>query len=76
MNGAKNQSDVAIELATVYAALEEKDQAFAWLEKAYQQRTGGLILMGNAPEYQLLHGDPRFDDLTQRIGLPPIATDR
>jgi tetratricopeptide (TPR) repeat protein len=76
LNGAKNQSDVAIELATVYAALEEKDQAFVWLEKAYQQRAGGLILIGTAPEYQLLRGDPRFDDLAQRIGLPPSATDR
>jgi len=73
LHGAKNRSDVPIELVAVYAALGEKDQAFAWLEKAYQKRSGGLILIGVAPECQPLRGDPRFDNLLRRVDLP-LAT--
>jgi TolB-like protein/DNA-binding winged helix-turn-helix (wHTH) protein/Tfp pilus assembly protein PilF len=70
LHGAKNREDLALQLAMVYAALGENDQAFAWLEKAYQRREGGLILFNAGPEFQSLHLDPRFDDLTQRVGLP------
>jgi TolB-like protein/DNA-binding winged helix-turn-helix (wHTH) protein len=74
LKGSENREGLALPLANVYVALGENDQAFAWLEKAYQHREGGLILLNVAPELQSLHGDPRFDDLLQRIGLPRIAT--
>jgi TolB-like protein/DNA-binding winged helix-turn-helix (wHTH) protein/Tfp pilus assembly protein PilF len=70
LHGAKNREDLALQLATVYAAQGEKDKAFAWLEKAYQRRDGGLILFNVVPEYQSLHLDLRFADLDRRIGLP------
>ena len=66
----KNREDLAIQLAVVYAALGENDQAFAWLEKAYQHRDGGLILLNAVPEFQSLHLDSRFDALAHRMGLP------
>lgn len=58
-------------IANVYAALGEKDQAFKWLEKVFQNRDGGLTLIKLVPYLGSLHGDPRFADLVQRIGLPP-----
>ncbi|HYL83899.1 MAG TPA: tetratricopeptide repeat protein [Candidatus Angelobacter sp.] len=70
LHGAKNSEDLALQLAVVYASLGENDQAFAWLEKAYQHRDGGLILFNVVPEFESLHVDPRFDDLAQRVGLP------
>jgi DNA-binding winged helix-turn-helix (wHTH) protein/TolB-like protein/Tfp pilus assembly protein PilF len=65
-----NREDLAIQLAVVYTALGENDQAFVWLEKAYQRREGGLILLNVALEFQSLRLDPRFEDLAQRVGLP------
>ncbi|MGA8223079.1 MAG: tetratricopeptide repeat protein [Candidatus Acidiferrales bacterium] len=70
LHGAKDGEDIGVELAIAYAALGENDQAFAWLEKAYQHRAGSLILFNVVPEFQSLHVDPRFDDMAQRIGLP------
>jgi DNA-binding winged helix-turn-helix (wHTH) protein/TolB-like protein/tetratricopeptide (TPR) repeat protein len=72
---AKSQEDLTIEVAKVYAQLGENDRAFAWLEKAYRNRTGGLILLNPVPDFQVLHHDPRFADLDRRIGLP-LADER
>ena len=66
----KSQEDLTIELARVYAQLGETDRAFAWLEKAYRNRTGGLILLNPVFDFRALHHDPRFADLDRRIGLP------
>jgi tetratricopeptide (TPR) repeat protein len=70
LHGVKNREDLAIELAIIYAALGENDQAFACLEKGYQRREGGLILLNVTPDFQSLRLDPRFDDLAVRVGLP------
>lgn len=70
LSAAKGREDMTLEVAKIYAALGENDQAFAWLEKAYRNRAGGLILLNPAPDFQTLHHDPRFTDLDRRIGLP------
>jgi TolB-like protein/DNA-binding winged helix-turn-helix (wHTH) protein/Tfp pilus assembly protein PilF len=67
---AKSQEDLTIELSKVYAQFGETDRAFAWLEKAYRNRTGSLILLNPVPDFRALHHDPRFADLDRRIGLP------
>jgi TolB-like protein/DNA-binding winged helix-turn-helix (wHTH) protein/Tfp pilus assembly protein PilF len=70
LHGVKNREDLALSLAIVYTAQGENDQAFAWLEKGYQRREGGLIFLNVTPDFQSLHLDPRFDDLAGRVGLP------
>jgi TolB-like protein/DNA-binding winged helix-turn-helix (wHTH) protein/Tfp pilus assembly protein PilF len=70
LKDAKTRSDMAYDVAQIYSALGEKDQAFAWLEKAFQYRDGGLILLNLRPEFRPLHLDPRYADLTRRLGLP------
>jgi tetratricopeptide (TPR) repeat protein len=57
------------ELAVLYAALDETEKAFASLERAYGSRDYQLQFLGS-PEFDSLRSDPRFADLTRRIGLP------
>jgi TolB-like protein/DNA-binding winged helix-turn-helix (wHTH) protein/Flp pilus assembly protein TadD len=54
--------------AVIYAGLGEKDRAFEWLEKAYEQRS--VEGLGD-PVYDSLRSDPRFHDLERRIGITP-----
>jgi len=58
------------QIAFIYAGLGEKDQAFAFLEKAYEQRDYRLIYMKGDPLLDSLRSDPRFQDLQRRVGLP------
>ncbi len=56
--------------AKVYIGLGDKDQAFAWLEKGYQQRDFWLTFLRGDPIFDSLRSDPRFQDLLHRIGPP------
>jgi len=56
--------------AVVYAGLNDKDKAFYWLERAYQERSNWLALIKVGRRLKNLRGDPRFDDLLKRIGFP------
>jgi tetratricopeptide (TPR) repeat protein len=58
--------------AQIHARLGERDKAFAWLEKMYSDRHERLHLVRPDPVFDGLHSDPRFDDLLNRIGLPPL----
>jgi len=55
--------------AVVYAGLGDKDQTFAWLEKAFQDRSFFLIWLKVEPLFDPLRDDSRFQDLLRRIGL-------
>lgn len=55
--------------ALVHAALGEADEAFEWLEKALEERCWVLVFLRVDPAYENLRSDPRFDALTERIGL-------
>jgi serine/threonine-protein kinase len=60
------------EMAIIYAGLGEKEQAFAWLEKAYADRSWRLPYLNKAePRLDSLRSDPRFADLVRRVGLAP-----
>ena len=56
-------------LALIYAGLGEKDQAFAWLDKGYEQRAFQLQWIQLDPRWDNLRSDPRFQDLLRRINL-------
>jgi hypothetical protein len=57
-------------IAIVYAGLGDKDQAFAWLDRAYDDRSGYLTWLTTDPQLDGLRSDPRFADLLRRVGLP------
>jgi len=56
--------------AKIYIGLGDKGQAFAWLEKGYQQRDFWLSFLKGDPIFDSLRSDPRFQDLVRRIGFP------
>jgi serine/threonine-protein kinase len=58
-----------VTLAMVYVALGERDKTFAALEKAYAAHDQTLIWLRGEWEFDVLHDDPRFQDLARRIGL-------
>ena len=53
-----------------YAALREKDKAFEWLDRMYEDRNGMLIWLNVDHADNPLRSDPRFEDLVRRVGLP------
>jgi hypothetical protein len=59
-----------MDIAAVYCALGEKHRAFEWLERAYRERDTGLADLKILPTFNRLHGEPRFQELLRRIGLP------
>ncbi len=57
--------------AEIYARLGEKDQAFFWLEKAYEERGWSITTLNADPMFDDLRSDPRYADLVRRMGLEP-----
>jgi TolB-like protein/Tfp pilus assembly protein PilF len=55
--------------AYIYIALGDKDQAFVWLDKGYEERSGMMCWIGIEPRFDPLRSDPRFADLLRRMGL-------
>lgn len=56
-------------IASIYACLGENDHALKWLNKAFEERSSGLVWLKVAPKLDQLRSDPRFSELLQRIGL-------
>jgi len=61
--------DEASSIASIYLALDDKEQALEWLEKAYQRRSPDLVFLKIGWLYDPLRSDPRFENLLRRIGL-------
>ena len=57
-------------VALVYAGMDDNNQAFAWLNKAYEGRNHWLVWLNRDPRWDRLRSDPRFADLKKRVGLP------
>jgi TolB-like protein/Tfp pilus assembly protein PilF len=55
-------------IAFDYAAMDEKDRAFEFLDKAYNERSSWLVELRVDPIWDLLRSDPRYADLLRRIG--------
>src|SRR5258706_5527034 len=56
-------------MALIYTGLSEKEQAFVWLERAYEGRSWGLLWLKVDPRFDSLRSDSRFTELLCRIGL-------
>jgi len=59
-------------LARLHAQLGQREQTLALLEEAYRQHSPLLLWIQTSPDYDFLHGDPRYRALVQKIGLPPV----
>jgi hypothetical protein len=58
-------------VALIYAALGQRDSAFAALGRAVQERTHWLVWLNRDLRWKALRGDGRFASLVHQVGLPP-----
>ena len=66
----KDDGDVgAFQIAEVYSGRSDKDQAFAWLERARRQQDAGLAYFPNDPLLDPLRSDPRWAAFQRKMGL-------
>jgi TolB-like protein/DNA-binding winged helix-turn-helix (wHTH) protein/Tfp pilus assembly protein PilF len=56
-------------IALIYNGLDQHDEALAWLERAYAQRSPAMVFLKVEPKWKNLRSDPRFEDLLRRVGL-------
>jgi tetratricopeptide (TPR) repeat protein len=63
----------AVFFARIQAGLGKRDEAFAWLEKAYDERSFWLIFLRIEQTWDSLRDDPRFSDLVHRVGIPELS---
>jgi serine/threonine protein kinase/Tfp pilus assembly protein PilF len=61
----------AYDLAVVYTGLNDREQAIEWLQKAYMERSGGLLQIKGDLIFDPIRSDERFIELVRRLGLPP-----
>jgi tetratricopeptide (TPR) repeat protein len=70
-SAAKTEPVRPIAFARLHARLGEKDQAFFFLDKAYQERSARLLTLKSDPSFDGLRSDTRYVALLRRIGLEP-----
>jgi tetratricopeptide (TPR) repeat protein len=58
-------------IAWLCFALEEDDQGFVWLDRAYEERDGWLSTIKAIHAYDRVRDDSRFKDFLERMGLEP-----
>jgi serine/threonine-protein kinase len=56
--------------AAIYAALGDKPTALQWLEKGFDEHDFSLAELRTSPTFATLRGEPRFDALVTRVGIP------
>lgn len=57
------------DVAEIHARLGDHDLAFAWLDKAMEERTGWLIFLGVEFSFDSMRDDPRFRQYLRAVGL-------
>jgi tetratricopeptide (TPR) repeat protein len=59
-------------VASIYAALDEPEQAFLHLEETFEIKDQWLVLLRDDPRFAKLHGNPKYDYLIQRLNFPRV----
>jgi TolB-like protein/DNA-binding winged helix-turn-helix (wHTH) protein/Tfp pilus assembly protein PilF len=67
---AKNQYLSPYYFAIVYAGLGDNETAVSWLEKAFADRSNGLVFLQVEPELDSLRSSPRFISLQKKLNFP------
>jgi len=62
------------QVAEIYAALGDKDEAFRLLEKAYEEHSSNMPFLAVDPFWDGIRSDPRYADLLRRMSLPQLST--
>jgi eukaryotic-like serine/threonine-protein kinase len=64
------------EIGTIHISLGEKDEAFRWLERAYDERSDCIPGLKFDPRLDPIRSDPRYQDLVRRVGFPDMTPER
>jgi TolB-like protein/lipoprotein NlpI len=67
---AESARFAAFQIAEIHAWRGETDEAFAWLDRAYAQRDGGMTRFRTDPLLNSLHSDPRYRAMLAKMKLP------
>ena len=67
---SKYSAGFAYQIAQVHAWRGEVDQAFAWLERAFEQHDGGIARLRGEPLFDALKDDPRYLALLRKMNFP------
>jgi tetratricopeptide (TPR) repeat protein len=67
---SKDARQHAIKLARIYAALEERETAYNYLEQALNQHDMEIIAIKSDPRWTTICHEARFKELIKRVGLP------
>jgi predicted Zn-dependent protease len=59
-------------IGQIYAALDERDEAFSWLEAGWKERAAWMPFLKVDPRMDVLRSDPRFSELMNRVKFPPV----
>jgi hypothetical protein len=65
----RQKSDPVGMFALAYTGMGNKDEAFAWLQKAFAEHSIVVLALKVDPAYDPLRSDPRFHDLLRRLGF-------
>lgn len=66
---SRNEYVSPVSIGRIYAALGDKNRAFEWIEKAYEERASELVYLKVFPLFEALRSDPRYATLLKKIGL-------
>jgi eukaryotic-like serine/threonine-protein kinase len=66
----KNAYLKSYEFSIKYIRLQDKDKAFEYLNKAYEQREPQMVEIKVLPPFKFLRDDPRYKELVRRVGIP------
>ena len=66
----QSEPDWPVSIAKVYAFRGERDQAIAWLERAYQFHDEDLYFIKGDPQLRSLEADPRYKAFLRKMNLP------
>ena len=61
----------AFQIAEACAFLDDRDRAFEWLDRAFEQRDPGLVTIQGRPLLRNLERDPRWRSLLEKLRLAP-----
>ncbi len=60
---------VTFDFVIIYKALKDYDKVFFYLEKALEEKNGGILFIGKHPDWRDIQADPRFKNLMKKVGL-------
>ncbi|HSP87000.1 MAG TPA: adenylate/guanylate cyclase domain-containing protein [Ignavibacteriaceae bacterium] len=66
---ANPDTSFTFDFVLIYKALKDYDKVFFYLEKAFEEKNGGILFIGKHPIWKDVQADPRFKTLMERVGL-------